>query len=450
MAGLDDTPSTAIPGRLAFKRFLPRGLLGRALLIIVVPLVLLQVVSGIIFYDRHWSNVSRHRANALAGDISIIVELLKDTKTEQQREAVFGLAHRTLNLTVRFEPNKIMPNEPFAPSGNLERTLMRSVAQITRRPFTIDTESTPRRVLVSVQLPDGVLHVLADSERLISSTTKVFILWMIGTSLILFAVATVFMRNQVSPIRRLALAAENFGKGRDSPNFLPAGATEVRQAAAAFMAMRDRIQRQIQQRTEMLAGVSHDLRTPLTRMKLQMAMLEQHPEIEELKGDVAAMESMIEGYLEFARGEGSETPSPSDASQLLSDIAHDARRKGVQITLTVEGPIEVPLARNAFERCITNLVDNAARYGNHVELAGERKGNVLEITIDDDGPGIPEDKREEVFRPFFRLDQSRNAATGGTGLGLSIARDIIHSHGGDIVLTDSPEGGLRALIQIPI
>lgn len=450
MARLDDFYKPARSLRLAIKRTLPRGLLGRALLIIIVPLVVLQVVSGIVFYDRHWANVSRHRANALAGDIAMLVELLRDTEPGSRQNAVFGMAHRNLDLVMRFDPNEILTNETFEPRGNLQETLGRSLEQIVHRPFVIDSESERRRVLISVQLPVGVLHVSANSERLISSTTKIFIMWMIGTSLILFGVATIFMRNQVSPLRRLASAAENLGKGRDTPNFSPSGATEVRQAAAAFMSMRDRIQRQIQQRTEMLAGVSHDLRTPLTRMKLQLAMLQDNTEIEELNSDVAAMEGMIEGYLNFARGEGSETPTPADAKKLLDEVVHDAQRNGVKISSDMAEPVELPLARNAFKRCLTNLIENAARHGDNISIVGQRNGSILEFIIDDDGPGIPEDMREEVFRPFFRLDQSRNVDTGGTGLGLSIARDIVRSHGGEITLTDSPAGGLRATVRVPI
>ncbi len=450
MARLDDVYRPARSLRLAIKRTLPRGLLGRSLLIIIVPLVVLQVVSGIVFYDRHWANVSRHRANALAGDIAMLVELLRGIEPGASQNTVFGLAHRTLDLIVRFERGDILPNETFEPRGNLQTTLSRSLEQIVHRPFVIDSTSERRRVLIAVQLPDGVLHVNANAERLISSTTKIFILWMIGTSLVLFAVATIFMRNQVSPLRRLAAAAENFGKGRDTPNFSPSGATEVRQAAAAFMSMRDRIQRQIQQRTEMLAGVSHDLRTPLTRMKLQLAMLDSNTEIEELNSDVAAMEGMIEGYLNFARGEGSETPKPTDARKLLDEVVHEARRNGVDITCDMAETVELPLARNAFKRSLTNLIDNAARHGDHVAIQGQRNGSILELTVDDDGPGIPADMREEVFRPFFRLDQSRNEATGGTGLGLSIARDIVRTHGGDIVLSDAPSGGLRATVRVPI
>ena len=310
--------------RLSLKRFLPRGLLARSLLIIVMPLVLLQIVSGIIFYDRHWSNVSRHRATALAGDIAMILELTNKDGLNSNQAAIYDLARRKLDLIIMFRPEAILPNEEFKPSGNLEITLARAIAEIVQRPVVIDSTSTRDRVLMDIQLSNGVLQVSANEERLISSTTKIFIFWMVGTSLVLFAVATLFMRNQVSPIRRLATAAENFGKGRDTPNFKPSGATEVRQAASAFMAMRSRLERQIQQRTEMLAGVSHDLRTPLTRMKLQIAMLEKNPEIQELSSDVAAMESMIEGYLNFARGEGTEERQLVNASDLLEEVTRDA------------------------------------------------------------------------------------------------------------------------------
>lgn len=436
--------------RLTVKQLLPRGLLARSLLIIVMPLVLLQVVSGVIFYDRHWSNVSRHRATALAGDISMVLELINENPASNKQPELFELARRTLDLIFVYDDGKILPNAHFEPTGNLEVTLSRALREIVRRPFVIDTRNQRDRVLIDIQLPSGVLTVSANEERLISSTTKIFIFWMVGTSLILFAVATLFMRNQVSPIRRLATAAENFGKGRDTPNFKPSGATEVRQAASAFMAMRNRLERQIQQRTDMLSGVSHDLRTPLTRMKLQLAMLNTNAEIDELNSDVSAMESMIEGYLNFARGEGTEERQLIDAGTLLEEVAHNARRNGADIDLHIDEPVELPLAPAAMRRCLTNLVDNAARHAEKIEMGLHRNGSVLEITVDDDGPGIPEAMRDEVFRPFFRLDESRNVETGGTGLGLSIAQDIVNAHGGEISLGDSPAGGLRVLIRIPI
>jgi len=267
---------------------------------------------------------------------------------------------------------------------------------------------------------------------------------------ILFAVASIFMHNQVRPIRRLARAASEFGKGRDETDFKPEGATEVRRAAQAFNIMRQRIRRHISQRTDMLAGVSHDLRTPLTRMKLGIALLGDGKEASELKADVDEMERMLEGYLDFVRGEGEEAPEPTDLGLLLEDTVAAARREGARIDYHVEEALTLPLRPNALRRCFANLIGNAARYGDHIAVRVGRRGDMVEVIIDDDGPGIPPDKREDVFRPFFRLDESRNPATGGTGLGLAIARDMVRGHGGDITLEDAPTGGLRARVRLPV
>ncbi|MEK9661106.1 MAG: ATP-binding protein, partial [Alphaproteobacteria bacterium] len=425
MAGLEDFDALPRYARISIKRYLPRGLFGRAILIIIVPLVVLQVVSGIIFYDRHWANVSRHRANALAGEVALVINLLREAPDTQQRAAVIQMVSHALDLRIDLNAGAILPNETFVPSSMLETQLSRSLDHLVQRPVIIDSESEPSRVVMLLQLPEGVLRISVNAERLISSTTKIFVLWMVGTSLVLFAVAALFMRNQVSPLRRLAAAAESFGKGHDSPMFKPSGATEVRQAAAAFMVMRDRLRRQIQQRTEMLAGVSHDLRTPLTRMKLQLAMLGDNPEIRELQEDVASMEGMIEGYLNFARGEGTEQRVPVRIGQLLETVVYEAGRNDIAVSLTVKEEVELALAPNAFKRCLTNLVENAARYASDIDITATRNGSLLEITVDDNGPGIPEDQREDAFRPFYRIDESRNTETGGSGLGLTIARDIV-------------------------
>ncbi len=268
--------------------------------------------------------------------------------------------------------------------------------------------------------------------------------------MILFGVATIFMCNQVKPIRRLAAAADELGKGRDAPNLKPEGAREIRQASAAFIAMRDRIQRQITQRTDMLAGVSHDLRTPLTRMKLQLEMVKDSSDTAALKDDVAEMEHMVEGYLAFARGEGFETPKPTNIVHILGDVVVSAKRRGTEVDFHTEGQFVVRIRQNAFKRCINNLLDNADRHAIHVSIRTGKRGDAIEITVDDDGPGIPKHLRDEAFKPFFRLDESRNPETGGVGLGLTIARDIIRGHGGDIILSGSPSGGLRARLTLPI
>jgi len=433
------------------KRYLPKSLLGRSLLIIVTPLVVLQVIAGLIFYESHWHKVSLTLSRGVAGDIAAVIRLMRESPDAEDRGKVFALASATMALTLHYQGGEILPNTPPEAGTKLEETLIKAMREGVGRPFQIDTRSAERHVFIDVQLPNGVLNVVVSRKRLFSSTTYVFVMWMVGSSLILFAVATIFMRNQVKPIRRLAEAADDFGKGRDAPKFKPEGATEVRQAAAAFIAMRDRIQRQIKQRTDMLAGVSHDLRTPLTRMKLQLAMADgKAGAVDELKGDIDEMEHMLEGYLAFARGEGGEDPRPVNLNQLLGAVVDQVRRNGGVIDLHTESDIQVSLRPNVFRRALTNLIENAASYADHVSVRAGRRDDAIEVTIDDDGPGIPPEMREDVFKPFFRIEGSRNLGTGGVGLGMTIARDVVRGHGGDIILDESPGGGLRARIRLPI
>ena len=433
------------------KRILPRTLLGRSLLIIFTPLILLQVITTYAFYQSNWNLVIRRLSSGLAGDVAMAVDTAALYPGEAERARLVQLARLNMDLRLSFTPGKILSNEPL-PKGNelLDPWLRNALNENLNRPFQIEWKPALRQVYVHVQLADGVMHVAASRERLFNSRIYVFILWMVGSSLVLFAVAMMFMRNQVRPVRRLGQAADSFGKGREVPDFKLEGATEVRQAAAAFNAMRERIRRQIAQRTEMLAGVSHDLRTPLTRMKLQLAMLGDGPEVTDLRSDVADMEKMIDGYLAFARGEGDETARDTDLAELMTEVVALARRHGTPVDLHTEGDITLPLQPNAFKRCLGNLVGNATRHGTHVWLRAAARGELVEITVDDDGEGIPEPQRAEVFRPFYRIDQSRNPETGGVGLGLTIARDVIHRHGGEIRLEDSPHGGLRVRLRLPI
>lgn len=437
--------------KLGIKKILPRGLLGRSLLIIVIPLVLLQIVTGIIFYDRHWSTVSRHRALALAGEISLVTLLRSQAEPRFSETELAYLAAITVRLEFEVLSEGPVIDGTFEPQGNLQKTLAKALDGPFRNAYIIDTESQPDRVIVWLKINNEIIRVTTDSERLISSTTSIFIYWMVGTSIILFAVATLFMRNQVRPLRRLARAAESFGKGHIETAFEPSGATEVRQAATAFLAMRERIIRQVQQRTLMLAGVSHDLRTPLTRMKLQLAMLPKDADAADMQNDVTEMENMISGYLDFVRGDGDEKTQAIRIDELILEVAKDARINENEIETGDLDESEITVRRDAFKRCLTNLVTNGLRYGaEKVRISATDIGGHLAITIDDDGPGIPEALREDVFRPFYRIDASRNTDTGGTGLGLSIAQEIVHAHGGKITLNDSPMGGLRAEILLPI
>ncbi len=432
------------------KQFLPRSLFGRSLMIIVSPLILLQLVSTWIFYDRHWETVTRRLANAVAGEIATIIDNRRNFTTQKNQHLIFQTMGANLEMQVALRADDILPNvAPEIGSSILEKRLSNAMKERVRRPFHLDSWSDESDVRIQVQLPDGVLDVFVDRHRLFSSTTYIFVMWMAGTSMILFAVAMIFMRNQIRPIRRLASAVDSFGKGRDVPGFKPEGATEIRRAAAAFNLMRNRIRRTIDQRTEMLAGVSHDLRTPLTRMKLQLAMLEDCKEVAALKQDVADMEVMVDEYLAFARGESTEDVIHRDLGDLLREVINGARLDNVNIAFDADDGLVVPIRPNAFKRSVGNLVNNAAIRCSNIEISAQRRSDTIEINIDDDGPGIPSESREEVFKPFYRLDPARDPDTGGTGLGLTIARDLIRGHGGNITLEQSPQGGVRAKLRLP-
>ena len=419
-------------------------------MIIITPLILVQVVSTWVFYDRHWSTITRRLSDSVAGEIGLIINA-RSHFTDEKSIVWFMKSAGDMGLTLNFKPGEILPNAPPVTRGGiLDTRLANSMRERVRRPVHIDTWSHQRLVQMKVQLPDGVMEIFVPRERLFSSTTYIFLMWMVGTSLLLFAIATIFMRNQVRPIRRLAAAVDNFGKGRDVPDFRPEGATEIRRAAAAFERMRGRINNALTQRTEMLAGVSHDLRTPLTRIKLQLAMLSKSKGTDDLKEDLREMEVMVEEFLAFARGEGTEEPIESDLAEIVNVVARGASIDGMTVNATTMGDLTILIRPNAIRRCITNLVVNALTHAETVEVTAIRRGALVEITVDDDGPGIPEDQHEAVFKPFYRLDPSRNPGTGGTGLGLSIARDVARGSGGDVSLTEAPLGGLRAIITLPI
>lgn len=436
--------------RNLLKRLLPQTMFGRSVLLIVVPLVMVQIIATWVFYARHWEIVSRRLSADVAGEIGMVVDAMKYADTPAETTRLLENASGLTGIRFSLAPGANLSPEPPPGSARLEEHLRNSLTELVDRPYALDAVSDPRDIHIQVQLPDRVLAADVPRNRVYTSTTYVFVLWMIGSSLVLLCVAALFLRNQVKSLRRLAVAADGFGKGRPVSFTKLEGALEVRQAGAAFMQMRDRIQRQIRQRTEMLAGVSHDLRTPLTRMKLALAMMPGDAVTAELKSDVAEMERLVNLYLDFARGEGTETPVESDVGLLIEDIAAAARREGLELAVTPPADeLLLPVRPNALRRCLGNLIANARHYGRHVWISSVPSPDGIDILIDDDGPGIPPSERERVFQPFVRLDASRNPSTGGTGLGLTIARDVARSHGGDVRLETSPYGGLRARIHLP-
>jgi len=448
--------------RIAWSRALraaselaPKGLYARALIIIIAPIVLLESVVAFTFMERHWNQVTRRLSEGVARDMAAIVDLYESSTSKDDVARLIDIGQLRFGFSVVVVPfNKITTPQPKPFFDLLDRALSDEIRAQVKRPFWIDTVGQSRHVEIRVKLDQAILRFVAQRGQAYASNSHIFLMWMVGTSVVLLTVAILFLRNQIRPVLRLADAADAFGKGRPfPPEFRPRGAREVRQAAQAFLEMRERIRHHVEQRTTMLAGVSHDLRTVLTRFKLELALLRDSPEIHALKNDVNEMQHMLEDYLAFAKGDGGEEAAPTNVGELLNEVQDETEYLGTPIEVRMRQPrhdLVLALKRQAFKRAVTNLVTNAARFGNIVIIRAGADDIWLRIEVDDDGPGIPPAERDNVFRPFYRLDHARNQDTGNSGLGLAIARDIARSHGGDIALGTSAMGGLRATIRVPL
>lgn len=431
--------------------YMPKGLYSRSLIIVITPMILLQSVVTLVFMERHWQTVTLRLSAAVTRDIAAIVDMVETYPPGDNYADAIRIAQERLWLKVDIlPPDSLPPPGPKPFFSIVDQSLTEEITRQINRPFWIDTVGKSKMVEVRIQLKHGVLRVFLRRNEAYASNSHIFLVWMVGTSLVLLLIAIPFLRNQIRPILQLAEAAESFGKGRPMPrDFKPRGAEEVRRAGNAFILMRERIERQIEQRTAMLTGVSHDLRTILTRFKLQLALSGSKPDVQALDQDVNDMQSMLEGYLAFARGEALEDPGRFDLTAYFDKLRDEAKLRNRTLKATLAGIPDIHVRPNAFSRLLSNVIGNAFRYARNVRVTATHTRGSLRIMVDDDGPGIPTEKREEVFKPFVRLDQARNLDSSGTGLGLSIARDIARSHGGDITLDDSPMGGLRAIIRIP-
>ena len=433
-------------------RILPKGLYARALLIIIVPIVILQSVLAFVFMERHWQQVTRQLSIATTNEIAALISVYEDYPHHDGYEKLTDIARDKLGLVARILPDESLPETRPKPFFDLlDRTLSKQIRRRIRRPFWIDTVGKSRYVEIRIKLDDTVLQVLARRNQTYASNSHIFLLWMVGTSLVLLIVAVLFLRNQIRPVLTLAEAAQRFGRGQPVPEeFKVRGAREVRLAAQSFIEMRDRIERHVEQRTTMLAGVSHDLRTVLTRFRLQLAMLGDRPEAENLSADIDEMQQMLEDYLAFAKGDAGEAPVEFDLVVVLREVSEAVGAEDRTITLETPGAIDVVARRNAIKRAVLNLAANAIRFAGTVQITARRNPRTITVDVEDDGPGIPLEHREDVFRPFFGLDDSRNQNVKSTGLGLSIARDIVRGHGGEITLGHSALGGLKATIRLPV
>ncbi|MEM7461962.1 MAG: ATP-binding protein [Pseudomonadota bacterium] len=436
---------------------MPKGLYARSLIIIIAPMVLLQGVLAFVFMERHWQTVTQRLSKAVTSDIAAVIDMIETFPGEQAQEDITAIVRERLNLNIA-----LLPPDPFPPANTkpffsiLDNVLREEIADQIGRPFWIDTVGNSRLLEIRIRLenPEAVLRIFAERNSAYASNSHIFLVWMVGTSLFLLIIAVAFLRNQIRPIQQLAEAAERFGKGRELPaDFRIRGSREVRQAGLAFLQMRDRIERQMEQRTDMLTGVSHDLRTILTRFKLQLALIGETTgnahDIEELQADVDEMQRMLQGYLDFAKGETGEEYQEIDICNLLHKQEKEAKIKNKNLVIRCPEGLTIRGRPGAVSRLMSNLVANGLRHGNNLVINATQGDNWITISIDDDGPGIPADKREEVFKPFMRLDEARNQDEGGTGLGLSIARDIARNHGGDINMHQSDMGGLQAVVRLP-
>jgi len=428
------------------KKFLPQTLLGRSIMILVVPLIILQLIITVIFYNRHWDTITRHRTIDFVKDITLVVESFEKNKSiENQKWTLNNVSEKLQlqtfykkNVTLNLEQHELKPTK-------LKKYLLENLDPLNKK-FNLDINDKKKLITVMVELDEGVLEFRASKKRIYSSTTYIFILWMISASIILFIVALLFLKNQIKPIRKLAIAVDRFGKGKNIGNFKPSGAREVRRVSNAFKIMKERIENSISQRNKMFSSISHDIRTILTRMKLN---LELHKlDKGGLKKDLVEMEQMVEEYLKYAKGEEKEKIQKINIISLINLIKKRYSKKNIYFNNGKKINISVRL--NSIKRCINNLLSNSLKFSKNIKITCNKKNNYVEIIIDDDGPGIPEKERKKVLQPFYRVEDSRNRDTGGIGLGITIAADIINNHGGNFFLDKSPLGGLRAKIYLPI
>jgi two-component system osmolarity sensor histidine kinase EnvZ len=431
------------------KRALPTRLYTRSVLIVIIPMLLLQTVVAAVFMERHWRMVTERLSEGTTRDIAALIAVIESYPQDPDFSRITHVANE-LDLTIAIEPGgELPPPRPKPFFSILDGILTEQVRAQIPRPFWIDTVGDSRLVEIRIKLENQVLRVFTRRNQTYASNTHIFLVWMAGTALALIGISVLFLRGQIRPILMLAQAAEAFGKGNRMADFTPRGADEIRLAGSAFILMRERIERQIEQRTAMLSGVSHDLRTILTRFKLQLALAGDKPELKGMTDDVDDMQKMLEGYLAFAKGDAGEDVGTLKLSELLEKAKSDFELQGKRLTYEIDGADAISVRPNAFARLVTNLVANSERYASELHIEARHTARWLTLTFDDNGPGIPAHSREDVFKPFFRLDEARNMDTSGTGLGLSIVRDIAHAHGGNVTLADSPQGGLRATVRVP-
>ncbi len=428
------------------KKIIPSTLIGRSIIIIFVPIIIIVLLTSFVFYQTSWSIISKRLTESVAADINVLVKLINNDLTDN----AINIANQDFKMKINIINDKQLLASKFSlNSGILSNRLNQSLSNLKKK-FDYDLSNLEEGVLIYIQIDNDILEINVDKDRLYSESAFVFLLWMIFASIILFFMSYFLMSRQLRPLKRLAIIAETFGRGLDAPDIKTAGAYEIRQTANAFNQMRTRIKRFLKQRTEMLAGVSHDLRTPLTRMKLQISLMKDEKAKSELEVDVKEMTSMLDSYVSFVKTESPEPIETIIINELIGDIVKTVEKNGIELTIKEKNTIQTSGRQIQLKRAFNNIIDNSQRYAKKIEIILYTNEKDCVIEFNDDGEGIPRDKYEDVFKPFFTLDPSRNKLKGESGLGLTITRDIIRSHGGDVKLSDSDLGGLQLKVLLPL
>ena len=431
-----------------FKKVLPKRLFYRALLIVAVPVITIQLIITIVFFDSLWIKTNKGMTRTLVNEISAFIEAYQNEENDKQEVTNLFSLFLDLNIELVVDEKLSDQNQErwFSP---IDRTLRRELkSKFSPEIFWFNTTNYKELVDLRIKYEDGYFKFLVPKDRVTSTSARIFALWITVPAIIMVIISLIFLKNQTRPITNLARAAERFGKGEDIEEFKPSGALEIRQAGHEFDKMRKRIERHLNQRTEMLSGISHDLRTPLTRMKLQLAFLKDQDAVDKLTDDINEMEKMLNEYLQFTSSSYVEKDEMFNLSELIEEIIKKYNNKNISHNLIPR--IYINGRKNLINRSLNNLIDNGLKYANKVEISLTKKNTNLFIIIDDDGPGIPKKEHENVFKPFYKMDKGRNDSKSSVGLGLSIASDIIKSHGGNIMLEKSKFNGLRVKIFLPV
>ena len=428
------------------KKFLPKRLFYRSLIIVATPIILLQIIITVVFFDSLWIKANKGMTRSLVGEVQTMFDVYKKGDANEQ-EMIINLYNKNFDFIIVFKENELVPTKKaerwFSP---IDRSLRRELKPVFDS-FWFDTTSYKELVDLRIKYKNGALQIFFPRHKIAPSSARIFALWVTLPGFFLIFIALIFLKNQTRPLVNLAKAAEKFGKGEFIKEFRPSGAREIRQAAYEFDRMRKRITIHLNQRSEMLSGISHDLRTPLTRLKLQLALLKQQDIAKKMSDDIDEMERMLNEYLDFASEQKHEKTEMIDINQIIENIVKKYDDKKINLKLEEDKKINIRV--NSIKRCLINLIDNGLAYGEKVDILTKKTMQSIIIIIDDDGPGIPENEHQNVMKPFYRIDKSRSQNKSGVGLGLSIANDIIRSHGGSISLEKSPLNGLRARVSLP-